>query len=196
MCMPHLQPLSDTLVHSQVLDLKHFGEDERGLGGVAATVFVPTHGVVRGYVAVSTRAVHVLAQGASVDALTALVTHDLPSITRVDVAVASQRLRVVCGRTFFDILIGDSARMWCIVQLLADVPMLSDCGVFVDDAFSTGLRAIVPEFAPPLAVQLGRMQDLIAHENAMADMQRICALAADGADGTPNAVRHVCVACQ
>eukprot|EP00041_Stephanoeca_diplocostata_P037120 m.1387316 g.1387316 ORF g.1387316 m.1387316 type:complete len:249 (-) comp24982_c0_seq4:2024-2770(-) len=119
----------------------------------------------------------------------ALVTHDLPSITRVDVAVASQRLRVVCGRTYFDILIGDIAKTWSVVQLLADVPMLSDCGVFVDDAFSNALRGIVPEFVPPPAVQLGKMQDLVAREQSMYDMQRRCALAATGANGSANVVR-------
>jgi len=175
-----------TIDHTRklLLDLEHFEDGERSVGGIDCVMFTAATGVVSAFVVLSTKALYALTVGP--DGALALV-HRIAfrDIQHVSVAVNSIRVRLgLSGRTHLDLLIGDELRTWDFVQLLGDAPALSDCVLRVDSAMSDAISREVPTALVQGGMDLGCLQDLVSRTSRATELRQRLALISE-ADGNP-----------
>lgn len=159
-----------------LLDLEHFAEGEKCLGGIGCSVHVGSMKIQPVFVVGSSAALYLI--DCPEDGSMKIIRKDrYVSIHRIDVSVDSQRLRFILeGDRFFDLLIGDDAKTWGFLQMLSEVPYLSGCNLHVDCSFSDALSYHIPEALVQGTLILGTMKDMMVDTAVATEMCRKSAI--------------------
>lgn len=159
-----------------LLDLEHFEDNERCLGGIECFMFTSATGLVSAFVVASTKAVYALILGVD-DKLPLARRIAFRDIQHVSIAVNSVRIRLgLRGREHIDLVVGDEMKAWDFVQLLADTPALSDCILRVDAAFSDAISRELPDALVQGSEELGCLQEVVSRVSRVTELRQKVAL--------------------